>query len=407
MLQFNIDTIFLDLHKSKEKYEVSMNHDIGMIDNRVDESRELYDVSLCEEKNRRDIRILGIESSCDETAASVVVNGIRVLSNIVASQIDLHRAYGGVVPEIASREHVKAILPVIDRALYQAEMTLDDLDGIAVTFGPGLIGALLVGVAAAKGLTAVTGLPLIPVHHIEGHVASAYLANPSLRPPFLALIVSGGHASIIEVRDGVTPFCEIARTRDDAPGEAFDKIARVLGLSYPGGPAIENAAQGGRDDALNFPEASFDDSFDFSFSGVKTAAINEYRRIERQAEREGKKWPDNLSLQDFAASFQKVIVNTLVSHTERALDATGYTALVIGGGVSANSCLRDNMEDMARKKGIALTIPPLTYCTDNAAMIASAGYFALRAGRRAGSDLDATAMARLEDIDDFMTKSVS
>ncbi|NLZ99977.1 MAG: tRNA (adenosine(37)-N6)-threonylcarbamoyltransferase complex transferase subunit TsaD, partial [Clostridiaceae bacterium] len=234
----------------------------------------------------RDVRILGIESSCDETAASVVVNGTRVLSNVVASQVDLHRAYGGVVPEIASREHVKAILPVIDRALHQAEMTLDDLDGIAVTFGPGLIGALLVGVAAAKGLTAVTGLPLIPVHHIEGHVASAYLANPSLRPPFLALIVSGGHASIIEVRDGVMPFREIARTRDDAPGEAFDKIARVLGLSYPGGPAIEKAAQGGRDDAFIFPDASFEDSFDFSFSGVKTAAINAYRRIERQIERE-------------------------------------------------------------------------------------------------------------------------
>jgi N6-L-threonylcarbamoyladenine synthase len=384
-----------------------MNHDNGIVDSRVDKSRELDNVALCQKEKMRDVRILGIESSCDETAASVVVNGTRVLSNVVASQVDLHRAYGGVVPEIASREHVKAILPVIDRALHQAEMTLDDLDGIAVTFGPGLIGALLVGVAAAKGLTAVTGLPLIPVHHIEGHVASAYLANPSLRPPFLALIVSGGHASIIEVRDGVMPFREIARTRDDAPGEAFDKIARVLGLSYPGGPAIEKAAQGGRDDAFIFPDASFEDSFDFSFSGVKTAAINAYRRIERQIEREEGTWPHNLSCQDFATSFQKAIVNTLVNHTERALDATGYTTLVIGGGVSANRCLRDNMEDMAKRKGIALTIPPLIYCTDNAAMIASAGYFAWRSGRRAGSDLDATAMARLEDIDNFLTISVS
>ncbi|NMA18534.1 MAG: tRNA (adenosine(37)-N6)-threonylcarbamoyltransferase complex transferase subunit TsaD [Clostridiaceae bacterium] len=374
-----------------------------MIDKSKDDSVKQDNIALYQETKTRDIRILGIETSCDETAAAVVVDGARVLSNVVASQIDLHRVYGGVVPEIASREHVKAILPVIDRALHQAEMTLADLDGIAVTFGPGLIGALLVGVAAAKGFTAVTGLPLIPIHHIEGHVASAYLANPALRPPFLALIVSGGHASIIEVRDWAMPFREIARTRDDAPGEAFDKIARVLGLSYPGGPAIEKAAQGGRDDALHFPEASFEDSFDFSFSGVKTAAINAYRRIERQAEREGRAWPRDLTLQDFAASFQKAIVNTLVSHTERALDATGYKTLVIGGGVSANRCLRDNIEEMAKERVIALTIPPLTYCTDNAAMIASAGYFAWRAGRRAGSDLDATAMANLEDINDFLT----
>lgn len=380
-----------------------MNHDSEMIDKSKNDSVKQDNIALYQETKTRDIRILGIETSCDETAAAVVVDGARVLSNVVASQIDLHRVYGGVVPEIASREHVKAILPVIDRALHQAEMTLADLDGIAVTFGPGLIGALLVGVAAAKGLTAVTGLPLIPIHHIEGHVASAYLANPALRPPFLALIVSGGHASIIEVRDWAMPFREIARTRDDAPGEAFDKIARVLGLSYPGGPAIEKAAQGGRDDALHFPEASFEDSFDFSFSGVKTAAINAYRRIERQAERERRAWPSDITLHDFAASFQKAIVNTLVSHTERALDATGYKTLVIGGGVSANRCLRDNIEEMAKEKGIALNIPPLTYCTDNAAMIASAGYFAWRAGRRAGSDLDATAMANLEDINDFLT----
>lgn len=361
----------------------------------------------CHDKKICDVCILGIETSCDETAAAVVVDGKCVLSNVVASQINLHKVYGGVVPEIASREHVKSILPVIDRALCQAEMTLADLDGIAVTFGPGLIGALLVGVAAAKGLTAMTGLPLIPVHHIEGHVASAYLANPSLRPPFLALIVSGGHASIIDVRDDVSPFREIARTRDDAPGEAFDKIARVLGLSYPGGPAIEKAALGGRDDAFEFPEASFADSFDFSFSGVKTAAINTYRRLEHQASREGREWPEDISLHDFAASFQKAIVNALVRHTEYALDSTGYSSLVIGGGVSANRRLRDNMQDMAERKGIELTIPPLAYCTDNAAMIASAGYFAWRSGRRAGADLDATAMARLEDVDDFLTISSS
>jgi N6-L-threonylcarbamoyladenine synthase len=382
----------------KERIEVNMTLDSATIEKVKDDASNLDSGAHLQNKKIDDVHILGIETSCDETAAAVVVDGTRVLSNVIASQVDLHKVYGGVVPEIASREHVKAILPVIDQALNQAEMTLEDLDGIAVTFGPGLIGALLVGVAAAKGLAAVTDLPLIPVHHIEGHVASAYLANPSLRPPFLALIVSGGHASIIEVRKDVFPYHEIARTRDDAPGETFDKIARVLGLTYPGGPAIENASAGGRDDALVFPEASFENSFDFSFSGVKTAAINTFRRLERQAASERKEWPRDLSLHDFAASFQKTIVNTLVRHTERALDATGYSTLVVGGGVSANRCLRDNMQDMAERKGITLTIPPLAYCTDNAAMIASAGYFAWRAGRSAGFDLDAMAMASFEDL---------
>lgn len=344
--------------------------------------------------------ILGIETSCDETAAAIVAGGRIILSSVVASQIDLHAEYGGVVPEIASREHVKSILPVIDRALKDADKALGDLDAIAVTYGPGLVGALLVGVSAAKGLAAATGLPLVPLHHLEGHIASAYLADQTLEPPFLCLIVSGGHATLAEVSD-YTTFRVLGRTRDDAPGEAFDKIARTIGLGYPGGPLIEQAAQGGNREAFPLPMTRFPDSFDFSFSGVKTAAINQYRKLMQQADREGSKWPTCCSEKDFAATFQEAIVRTLVSHTADALKDTGYRSLVLGGGVSANQRLREAMSVMAEEQGIRLTVPSLVHCTDNAAMIGAAGYYAWKSGRRAGLDLNADPMAELDELASF------
>ncbi|NLA96361.1 MAG: tRNA (adenosine(37)-N6)-threonylcarbamoyltransferase complex transferase subunit TsaD, partial [Clostridiaceae bacterium] len=340
-------------------------------------------------------RILGIETSCDETAASVVTDGRLIESSIVASQVDLHAEYGGVVPEIASREHVKTILPVVDRALKSAGAGLEDMDAIAVTYGPGLVGALLVGVAAAKGLASATGLALVPVHHLEGHIASAYLADPSLQPPFLCLIVSGGHATLVEV-DDYTVFHVLGRTRDDAPGEAFDKIARTIGLGYPGGPLIEQAAAGGDREAFSLPVTHFPDSFDFSFSGVKTAAINRHHQLMQEAEKEGTAWPSSCSLNDFAATFQETVVQTLVSHTKKALVTGHFRSLVMAGGVSANKELREAMAAMADGLGVRLTIPALSFCTDNAAMIASAGFYAWRSGRRAGADLNAYPMADLE-----------
>ncbi|HZK29566.1 MAG TPA: tRNA (adenosine(37)-N6)-threonylcarbamoyltransferase complex transferase subunit TsaD [Clostridia bacterium] len=344
--------------------------------------------------------ILGIETSCDETAAAVVADGRTILSSTVASQIDLHTIYGGVVPEIASREHVKSILPVIDRALKDSGKTLEDLAAIAVTYGPGLVGALLVGVSAAKGLAAATGLPLVPLHHLEGHIASAYLADPVLEPPFLCLIVSGGHATLAEVLD-YTSFRVLARTRDDAPGEAFDKIARAIGLGYPGGPLIERTAQGGNREAFPLPITQFADSFDFSFSGVKTAAINQYRKLMQEAEREGCEWPSRCSEKDFAATFQETIVKTLVGHTADALKETGHRSLVLGGGVCANRRLREAMSVLAEEEEIRLTVPSLMHCTDNAAMIGAAGYYAWKSGRRAGLDLNANPMAELDDLASF------
>ena len=348
----------------------------------------------------KDNCILGIETSCDETAASVVANGRRVLSSVVASQIDLHAGYGGVVPELASREHVKSMLPVLERAMSLAGKELSDLDAIAVTYGPGLVGALLVGGAAAKGLAAASGLPLIPIHHLEGHIASAYLSDPELTPPFLCLIVSGGHASLIQVSD-YADFRVLGRTRDDAPGEALDKIARVLGLGYPGGPLIEEAAKGGRKDAFELPRPHFPDSYDFSFSGIKTAAINQYQKIRQAGQREGLEWPASCSLSDFAATFQETVVQTLAAHTREALEAGGFSWLVIAGGVSANGRLREVMASMTEELGVRLVLPDWAYCTDNAAMVASAGYYAWKAGRRAGLDLNADPMAELEEVRHF------
>ena len=292
------------------------------------------------EKNNRHL-ILGIESSCDETAAAVVADGQFILSNIVASQADVHQAYGGVVPEIASRMHVEAILPVIDQALGQAGIGLSDLDAIAVTQGPGLVGALLVGVSAAKSLAAVSQKPLIGIHHIAGHIAANYLANPDWEPPYLCLVASGAHSHLVVVED-YESFRVVARTRDDAAGEAFDKIARALGLGYPGGPLLEKAAIGGNPYQVSFPHTTFADSLDFSFSGLKTAALNQLNRLRQQADQQNAQrndstqpacaWTDILSLADFTASYQQAIVDVLVQRSIATAHQLKLTRLAIAGG---------------------------------------------------------------------------
>lgn len=317
--------------------------------------------------NDKDIIILGIESSCDETAASVVVNGRKVLSNVIASQIDLHAEYGGVVPEIASRKHVELILPVIDSALKEANITLEDIDAIAVTYGPGLVGALLVGVTAAKALAAALDKPLIKVHHIEGHIAANYIDSPDLEPPYICLIVSGGHSHIVHVKDYLE-FDILGRTRDDAAGEAFDKIARVLDLGYPGGPAIDKQAKLGNPNAIRFPRVNFQDkTYDFSFSGLKTAVINYVHKARQKGE--------EINISDVCASFQQAVVDVLVDHTLKAAKQTDATIICLAGGVAANSQLRVDMENRAKEAGYTALYPTMVMCTDNAAMIASSGYY--------------------------------
>jgi N6-L-threonylcarbamoyladenine synthase len=325
--------------------------------------------------------ILGIESSCDETSAAVVADGRKVLSNIIASQIDLHAEYGGVVPEIASRKHVELILPVIDSALKEAKVALEDLDGIAVTYGPGLVGALLVGVSAAKAIAAAMDKPLIKVHHIEGHIAANYITHTDLKPPYICLVVSGGHSHIVHVRDYLD-FEILGRTRDDAAGEAFDKISRVLGLGYPGGPAIDRNAKNGDPKAFHYPRVRFDDgSYDFSFSGIKTAVINHVNQIRQKGE--------ELPISDICASFQQAVVDVLVDHTVSAAVALGAKTICLAGGVASNSLLRASMERKAKKSGIKTLYPLPVLCTDNAAMIASAGYYSFLAGEFADFTLNA------------------
>jgi N6-L-threonylcarbamoyladenine synthase len=338
--------------------------------------------------------VLGIESSCDETAAAVVADGRLIRSNIIASQADWHRQFGGVVPENASRMHVEAIIPVIDQALQSAGVGLQDIDVVAATFGPGLVGALLVGLMAAKGLALASGKPFVGVHHIEGHIAANYLSDPELEPPYLCLVVSGAHSHLMLVED-YTRYRVLGRTRDDAAGEAFDKVARALGLGYPGGPLLDRAAEGGNPAAVSLPRTDFADSFDFSFSGVKTAALNQLARLNQQAgSAPGRTWQDLVPLRDFAASFQQALVDVLVAHTFAALAQTGINRLTLAGGVAANSCLRRCMSERAAANGVRLTYPPLVLCTDNAAMIAASGYYAWKAGRQ--DDLDLNAVPYLE-----------
>lgn len=325
--------------------------------------------------------ILGIESSCDETAASVVKNGREILSNVINTQIDFHKKYGGVVPEIASRKHIENIDSVIDEALIKANTTFSDIDAIAVTYGPGLVGALLIGVSSAKALSFALKKPLIAVNHIRGHISANFVAHHDLKPPFVCLVASGGHSHIVNVKD-YTEFEILGRTRDDAAGEAFDKIARVLGLGYPGGPLIDGLAKSGNAEAVHFPRVRMEDnSLDFSFSGVKTAVINYLHKAEQKGE--------NVDKADIAASFQEAVTDVLCEHTIEAAIKSGVKTVALAGGVAANTCLRRKMTEECKKHGISVIYPPPVLCTDNAAMIASAGYFEFEKGNFADLTLNA------------------
>jgi len=333
------------------------------------------------------MNILAIETSCDETAAAVVSNGREVRSNIISSQIELHKLYGGVVPEIASRKHIEKINQVIEEALVKAAVTLDDIDAIAVTYGPGLVGALLVGVAAAKAIAFARQLPLIGVHHIEGHIAANYIEHSDLKPPFLCLVVSGGHTHLVQVNDyGV--YEVLGRTRDDAAGEAYDKVARAIGLGYPGGPKIDNLAKEGNPDAIAFPKAQIEGApYDFSFSGLKSAVLNYINGCQMKGE--------SYSQADIAASFQKAVVEVLVEHSMKAIDEYGMDKFALAGGVAANSALRESMKQACAKKGIELFYPSPGLCTDNAAMIGVAAYYEYQAGVQHSWDLNAVPNLKL------------
>lgn len=337
--------------------------------------------------SEKDILILAIESSCDETAASVVKNGRTILSNVISSQIELHKLYGGVVPEIASRKHIEKINQVIEEALEQAEVTLDDLDAIGVTYGPGLVGALLVGVAEAKAISYAKHLPLVGVHHIEGHVSANYIEHPDLEPPFMCLIVSGGHTHLVIVKD-YGEFEILGRTRDDAAGEAFDKVARAIGLGYPGGPKIDKLSKEGNPDAIVFPKAKLENGpYDFSFSGVKSAVLNYINKCKMQGE--------EFDRADLAASFQKAVVDTLVEKAVKAAKEYHMDKLAIAGGVASNNTLRNAMEKACEREGISFYHPSPVFCTDNAAMIGVAAYYEYKKGTRHGLDLNAVPNLRL------------
>jgi N6-L-threonylcarbamoyladenine synthase len=324
--------------------------------------------------------VLGIETSCDETAAAVLDGGRKILSSVVASQDDVHGPYGGVVPELASRRHLEVIVPVVRRALAEAGMTLSDLDGIAVTQGPGLVGSLLVGCSAAKALSWAHGTPLVGVNHLEGHIYSAFLEERAPEHPFLALVVSGGHTALYVV-EAPRRYVRVGQTRDDAAGEAFDKVAKLLGLGYPGGPAIERAAQGGNATAIRFPTASMSDGApDFSFSGIKTAASLHVRKAGPLS---------GSQVADVAASFQATVVKTLVRKSLRAGQRLGIRRLVLTGGVAANMALRQALGAECGERGWDLFIPSRALCTDNAAMIAAAGHDRLEAGERAPLTMNA------------------
>lgn len=340
-------------------------------------------------KNRteEDITILAIESSCDETAAAVVRNGRQVLSNVISSQIALHTLYGGVVPEIASRKHIEKINQVIEEALLEAGMELSEMDAIGVTYGPGLVGALLVGVAEAKAIAYGAHKPLVGVHHIEGHVSANFIEHPDLEPPFLCLIVSGGHTHLVIVRD-YGEFEIIGRTRDDAAGEAFDKVARAVGLGYPGGPKIDKAAKEGNPHAIRFPRARVNENaYDFSFSGLKSAVLNHINHAKMLGE--------EIHVPDLAASFQNAVVDVLVSHTMEAAVSYGFKKVAMAGGVASNSALREGMAFACKKRGFDFYYPSPVYCTDNAAMIGAAAYYEFINGARAGLDLNAVPNLKL------------
>ena len=337
--------------------------------------------------SEKDTLILAIESSCDETAASVVKNGRCVLSNIISSQIAIHTLYGGVVPEIASRKHIEKINQVVEAALKEADVTLDDIDAIGVTYGPGLVGALLVGVAEAKAIAYAKKKPLVGVHHIEGHVSANYIEHPDLEPPFLCEIISGGHTHLVIVKD-YGSFEILGRTRDDAAGEAFDKVARAIGLGYPGGPKIDKLAKEGNPHAIDFPRAHMEDApYDFSFSGVKSAVLNHLNKCRMTGE--------PIVEADIAASFQQAVVDVLVDNAIRAAKDYHMDRLAIAGGVASNGALRAAMEAACEKEGIRFYHPSPIFCTDNAAMIGVAAYYEYRKGTRHGWDLNAVPNLKL------------
>ena len=335
----------------------------------------------------KDILILAIESSCDETAASVVKNGRQILSNVISSQIALHTLYGGVVPEIASRKHIEKINQVIEQALSDANVTLEDIDAIGVTYGPGLVGALLVGVAEAKAIAYAAKKPLVGVHHIEGHVSANFIEHPDLEPPFVCLIVSGGHTHLVVVKD-YGEFEIIGRTRDDAAGEAFDKVARAVGLGYPGGPKVDKAAKEGNKHAIEFPRAKVGDSpYDFSFSGLKSAVLNHINHAKMMGE--------EINVPDLTASFQNAVVDSLVTRAVAAAKEYGYEKLAIAGGVASNSALRGAMQEACDRENLQFYYPSPIFCTDNAAMIGVAAYYEYMKGHRSGWDLNAVPNLKL------------
>ena len=338
-------------------------------------------------RTEEDVYILAIESSCDETAAAVVKNGREVLSNVISSQIALHTLYGGVVPEIASRKHIEKINQVIKEALKEAHMTLEEMTAIAVTYGPGLVGALLVGVAEAKAIAYAAKKPLVGVHHIEGHVSANFIEHPELEPPFICLIVSGGHTHLVVVKD-YGEFEILGRTRDDAAGEAFDKVARAVGLGYPGGPKVDKAAKEGNPEAIHFPRAKVEGApYDFSFSGLKSAVLNYINHANMMGE--------TINVPDLTASFQYAVVDVLVSHTVEAAKELGFRKVAIAGGVASNSALRAGMKKACKKAGLEFYYPSPVFCTDNAAMIGTAGYYEYINGARSGWDLNAVPNLKL------------
>ena len=335
----------------------------------------------------KDINILAIESSCDETAAAVVRNGREMLSNVIYSQIDLHTLYGGVVPEIASRKHIDKINQVVEKAIADSGMALKDMEAIAVTYGPGLVGPLLVGVSFAKALAYSANLPIVGVHHIEGHICANYIANKDLKPPFMCLIVSGGHTHLVKVAD-YGKYEILGKTEDDAAGEAFDKVARAIGLGYPGGPKIDKVSKSGNAEAIKFPRAKVGGSeYDFSFSGLKSAVLNYLNTASMNNE--------TIVTEDVAASFQQAVIDVLVGHSMEAVERYGFDKFAIAGGVASNSGLREAFEKACKEKNIEFFLPPPILCTDNAAMIGSAAYYEFIKGERAGLDLNAVPNLKL------------
>ena len=336
----------------------------------------------CENMN-----ILAIESSCDETAAAVVQDGRKVLSNIISSQIEIHKLYGGVVPEIASRKHIEKVIQVVDEALKEASLTMNEIDAVAVTYGPGLVGALLVGVSAAKSIAFAYNKPLIGVHHIEGHISANYIENEELEPPFLCLVVSGGHTNLVIVKD-YGEYEVLGKTRDDAAGEAFDKVARAIGLGYPGGPKIQKISEEGNKDAIAFPRAKVaDNPFDFSFSGLKSSVLNYINSCEMKGE--------EINKADIAASFQEAVVDVLVSHTIEGAKQLGFKKIAMAGGVASNTVLREEMKEACERRGFKFYHPSPILCTDNAAMIGAAAYYDYKKGLISDLTLNAVPSLKL------------